>query len=185
MNGLVSQVPNISCRASHSAFVTLRSQSAFICTQSTAVDPVGLLCPFTMVSFGADYRLRLDDIPELQILMTYGHFPRTTLHSISIATASAKFPAEFPPYPSPIAVGISAIIPGNGNARTARKIRDSGDHSRRRPGYGLPRPGQWVRGRGGPESRGQPGLETGPPQHRQGLRRPGGRGRPHCQYLAA
>ena len=34
-------------------------------------------------------------------------------------------------------------------------------------------------------SRGQPGLETGPPQHRQGLRRPGGRGRPHCQYLAA
>jgi len=94
MNGLVSQVPNISCRASHSAFVTLRSQSAFICTQSTAVDPVGLLCPFTMVSFGGDYRLRLDDIPELQILMTYGHFPRTTLHSISIATASAKFPAE-------------------------------------------------------------------------------------------
>ena len=39
------------------------------------VDPVGLLCPFTMVSFGADYRPRLDDIPELQILLTYGHFP--------------------------------------------------------------------------------------------------------------
>ena len=48
----------------------------------------------TLVSLGADYRLRLDDIPKLQVLLTYGHFPRTTLHSISIATASAKFPAE-------------------------------------------------------------------------------------------
>ena len=47
-----------------------------------------------MVSLGADYRLRLDDIPNLQILLTYGHSPRTTLHSTSIATASAKLPAE-------------------------------------------------------------------------------------------
>ena len=28
-----------------------------------------------MVSFGADYRLRQDDIPKLQILLTDGHFP--------------------------------------------------------------------------------------------------------------
>ena len=47
-----------------------------------------------MVSLGADYRLRLDDISNRQILLTYGHSPRTTLHSTSIATASAKLPAE-------------------------------------------------------------------------------------------
>ena len=47
-----------------------------------------------MVSLGVDYRLRLDAIPNLQILLTYGHSPRTTLHSTSIATVSAKLPAE-------------------------------------------------------------------------------------------
>ena len=58
-----------------------------------------------MVSLGADYRLRLDDIPNLQILLTYGHSPRTTLHSTSIATASAKLPAESLGKSFPWAVG--------------------------------------------------------------------------------
>ena len=58
-----------------------------------------------MVSLGADYRLRLDDIPNRQILLTYGHFPRTTLHSTSIATASAKLPTEFLGKSYPWAVG--------------------------------------------------------------------------------
>ena len=58
-----------------------------------------------MVSLGADYRLRLDDIPNLQILLTYGHSSRTTLHSTSIATASAKLPAESLGKSYPWAVG--------------------------------------------------------------------------------
>ena len=58
-----------------------------------------------MVSLGADYRLRLDDIPNRQILLTYGHSPRTTLHSTSIATASAKLPAESLGKSYPWAVG--------------------------------------------------------------------------------
>ena len=59
-----------------------------------------------MVSLGADYRLRLDDIPNLQILLTYGHSPRTTLHSTSVATASAKLPAESLGKSYPWAVGL-------------------------------------------------------------------------------
>jgi len=53
-----------------------------------------LICSFTMVALEADYRLRQDDIPKLQMLLTCGRFPRTTLHSINIAIAPAKFPAK-------------------------------------------------------------------------------------------
>ena len=74
----------------------LNAVNRFSSCRLRSVDPVGLLCPFTMVSLGADYRLRQDDIPKLQILLTYGHSPRTTLHSTSVATASAKLPAESP-----------------------------------------------------------------------------------------
>ena len=42
-----------------------------------------------MVALGADYRLRQDDIPELQMLLAYGHFRRAAPHLTNIATTSA------------------------------------------------------------------------------------------------
>ncbi len=77
-----------------------------------------------MVALGADYLLHQDDIPNLQILLTYGHSPRTTLHSTSIATASAKLPAESlsesPLNPSLSTVRTCATIPGSSDAPADR-----------------------------------------------------------------
>jgi len=74
-----------------------------------------------MVALGADYLLHQDDTLDSKHCCPTATSPRTTLHSINIARAPAKFTAEPLPYPRPPPLRWPAIIPPWPKTRATRK----------------------------------------------------------------